>query len=110
MATPNNWWNIQNLQDSEKWSSLSLFLKDIYNILNKGFIPSDNMRGSLKEVTFTAADTDTEVEHGLNYSPQYYLVFNRNGGFIVYSGVSVTTNRFIYLRATDTGTARIFIF
>lgn len=107
---PRNWWNVDNIEDSKRWASLTLFLKDVYNILLKGITPVDNFRGNLVEVTFSAADTDVQVKHGLSYIPSNYFIIGTSAAMSVYDGNTDSTNTYIYLRSSATGTARVFLF
>lgn len=107
---PRNWWNVDNVEDDKKWSSLTLFLKDVYNILLKGITPTDNFRGTLVDVTFSAADTDTEIRHGLQFVPQNYFVVGTSAAMSIYDGSTDATKVFFYLRSNAIGTARVFLF
>jgi len=107
---PRNWWNVQNFEDDKKWPNLTLFLKDVYNILLKGFTLQDNMRGALLTVSFTVANTNTQIKHGLSYVPSNYLVVGASVDMGVYDGSEDSTLDFIYLKSSAIGTARIFVF
>lgn len=110
MSVPRNWWNMDNIALEKRWSSLTLFLKDVYTILSKGLVFQDNFRGAILDVTFTAANADTNILHGLSYTPTRYLVLSRSGNFVVYDGSLPATQKSFYLRSSGTGTASIFIF
>lgn len=107
--SPRNWWNVQEVDESKRWSNLTLFLKDVYNILLKGITPLDNFRGSLLEVNFTAANTDTEIRHGLQFIPSNYFVVGMSAAMSIYDGSS-PDKTFFYLKSSAVGTARVFIF
>ena len=115
--TPGNWWNILNVQDPnveaqthKRWEHITLFLKDVYNILNKGLVFADNIRGALLTITFDAADTETKIEHGLSYAPRNYLVFSASAAMVLYDGDTNTTVKNIYLKSSAAGVARVFVF
>lgn len=110
MPVPRNWWNIENVQEEKRWSSLTLFLKDIYTILSKGIVIQDNFRGVVLDVTFSAADTDTTIVHGLSYTPTKYIVLSRSANFVVYDGAAASDLTNFYLRASATGNVSVFIF
>ena len=106
-----NWWNIIQISDEEERSrATTLFLKDLYNILNKGFTLDDNAKGALIEVSFTATNTDTQIRHQLDFVPSNYLVCGSSVAMQVYDGSATTDRTYVYLRSTAIGTARVFIF
>lgn len=107
---PRNWWNVENVDEAKRWSSATLFLKDVYNILLKGITPTDNFRGALFTVEFTAADTDVQIRHGLQFVPQNYFVVGCSAAMNIYDGSESATNTYFYLRSSAIGTARIFLF
>lgn len=110
MPVPRNWWNIENMQEDKKESSLTLFLKDIYTILSKGIVFQDNFRGVVLDVTFSLADTDTIIPHGLSYTPTKYIVLSRSANFVVYNGSQSGDLQNFYLRSSGTGNISVFIF
>lgn len=112
MTAPRNYWNVQNIEDQkQKDEALTLFLKDVYNILNKGITPSDNFRGALLEFTFTALNTNVAVKHGLNFVPRNYLLCGQDSPMIIYDGSRDNDLTYVYLRAGGTtGIARVFVF
>lgn len=106
---PRNWWNVQNFSDDKKWPNLTLFLKDVYNILIKGLTFEDNVSGALLTVEFLVTNTDTQIKHGLAFVPTKYLVVNKSVSLDIYDGVQSSNQQFIYLRSTVIGTAQIFV-
>jgi hypothetical protein len=111
MTVPRNWWNYQNIPEDKRDESLTLFLKDVYTILNKGITPTDNFRGAAVSVTFSALNTDTYVEHGLAFVPSNYFVIGRSADIRVYDGSSSNDGKLAYFRAAGTtGTVRMFLF
>lgn len=106
---PNNWWNIQNLKETERIPTLTRMLKDFYNILNKGIVPVDNFRGAYLTCVFTATDTNTAFKHGLSFVPQNYFVVGTSVAMSIYDGNS-NDSSFVNLKSTVAGTARIFVF
>ncbi len=109
--TPRNWWNIQNMAEEKRIDATTLMLRDFYNILNKGFIPTDNMRGTLLTVTFTSLNTNTQAQHGLDFIPSNYYVVGLSADMRVYDGSTDNSKNFVNFRcAGTTGTARLFVF
>jgi len=108
---PRNWWNVISIADEkERGQAITLFLKDIYNILNRGVLFKDNVKGALLEVTFGAADTEVEVRHGLDFVPNNYLLVGSTAALSLYDGVTENDKTFCYIRSNATGTARVFFF
>lgn len=108
---PRNWWNVENSGDDEaKARNTTLFLKDVYNILNGGGSLKDNFKGTLLTVTFSSANTDVAIRHGLDVVPSNYIMCGSDVATTVYDGVSSADKTFIYLRASVAATARLFIF
>ena len=107
---PRNWWNIAAIKTEEQQQAITLFLKDVYNILNRGILLKDNVKGALLGVTFSSANADVEIRHGLDFVPNNYLVVGTSSAMSVYDGVTSADKTFFYLRSSATGTARIFIF
>jgi len=107
-----NWWNTDNVGDDNeaKLKAVTLFLKDIYNILNKGFTLNDNAKGALLVVDFEVSNTDTQVRHGLDFVPSNYILFGSDVLMSIYDGTEPANETFIYLRASAIGTARVFLF
>lgn len=108
---PRNWWNIQNISDDEeRVQATTLFLKDVFNILNKGFTLTDNAKGAFLTVTFSLADTDTQIRHGLDFVPTNYLLCGSSVAMSVYDGTLSPDKTFIYLKTSAAGSARLFVF
>jgi hypothetical protein len=108
---PKNWWNIENAEDDESRKlAITLFLKDVYNSLNKGLTIQDHMRGAILSVTFTALNTDTRIGHGLNFVPTNFIVVHQSANIGIYEGSSATNQAFYLKAGVATGTARVFLF
>jgi hypothetical protein len=108
---PRNLWNIDNVTDNEqKMSAITLFSKDVSTILNKNVAFADNIKGTLLSVTFTGANTNTQVRHGLAFTPSNYIVVGLSANMVVYDGTETNNGVYANFQATATGTARIFVF
>jgi len=108
---PRPGWNIESAEDDDKERALSIQLKDYYYILNKGIIPTDNMRGSLLNVTFAALNSNVRISHGLDFAPTNYFVVGLSAPLTVYDGTIVNDKTFANFRCSGTtGAARIFVF
>lgn len=108
---PKNWWNTPNTgTQEEQLKTIGLFLKDVYNILNKGITLSDNLKGALFEVEFAVSNADVQIRHGLDFVPVNYIVCGTDAAIHIYDGSQSGDKTFFYLRASATGNARVFIF
>jgi len=111
MALPRNWWNVDNIEDpDQKMAAITIFLKDIYSVINKNVAVSENLKGGLVTVQFTAANTDTQVRHQLAFVPQNYFVCGLSAEMVIYDATRANDNSFAYLRSSAIGTARVFLF
>lgn len=108
---PRAGYNIESVPKQDQIKAISIFLKDVYSILNHGVIPSDNFRGALLSVTFTALDTNTAIAHGLDFAPQNYFVVGLSADMRIYDGTVLSTKANLTLKcAGSLGTARVFAF
>lgn len=108
---PRNWWNIENTNtEGDKTKAITLFLKDVYNILNKGGTLSDNFKGTILDVEFLVANTDTAFRHGLDFVPTNYIQCGATVSMQIYDGTTVHDQTFIYLKSNAIGLVRIFVF
>lgn len=110
MTSPRNWWNAQIIDEKNRWDNLTLFFKDVYNILSKGITFTDNFRGAELTVIFSASNTETAVKHGLAFIPSNYILVGSSAAMSIYDGATSSDKTFIYLKASATGTARILVY
>ncbi len=87
-----------------------MFLKDVYNILNKGITLNDNVKGVLLAVRFATANVDVDIRHGLDFVPSNYIVCGSDVATSIYDGATAADKTFFYLRASVAATVRVFIF
>lgn len=108
---PKNWWNVANLMDEqERTNAIGLFLKDVYSILSHGWTFQDNAKGALLNVTFTVANSEVKIRHGLDFVPTNYLLCGGTAAMSLYDGVTAADKQFFYLRSSAIGVARVFVF
>lgn len=106
-----NYWNIENSSSPEEQvRDTTRALKEYYDALNNGITIKDNLKGAILNVTFVSANTDTQVRHGLDFAPSNYICCGKDSSFHIYDGTKGSDKVFFYLRASATGSARIFIF
>lgn len=89
---------------------ISVIFEQIKKAINNGLTFSDNFDGKISEVSFTTADTNTSVSHGLGRVPSGYLVLNRSANMVVYDGSSAATSSTFYLRSSAQGTCSVLFF
>lgn len=89
---------------------LSIFGDNVVETINGNLDFSTNFNGKLMSVTFSSANSDVAVSHGLGRVPSGYLVYSRSASMVVYNGSSPSTSSVIYLKASATGTVGLFIF
>lgn len=88
-----------------------IFAKAAEQVINGGLTFADNLRLKTVGATFLAANTNTQIIHGLNFIPVGYIVIGKSASFDVYNGsADVFTKTFITLRAAGTGSATIMVF
>lgn len=88
-----------------------LLANNLGDMLNSGLIFQDNFRIQIVGVTFSAANTNTIVNHNLNAVPIGYLSIGSSAAFIIYNGSqNVLAKTSVTLKASGTGFATIMIF
>jgi len=102
---------ITDLNDqSEKFRYIQLCLQGIVSQVNGNIEFLKNMKAKQVEVVFSAANTNTAVQHGLGYVPNGYIVYRLSAAMIVYDGTGTNSTSVISLKSSATGTAKILIF
>lgn len=111
-STSKNWWNVEKARDDKsRLEAITLFLKDVYNILNKGITPTDHLRGAVYSVTFSSVNSDIRINHGLDFIPNNFLLIHQSAPLGVYAGSTQNSQQFAFLRAGVTiGNAKVFLF
>lgn len=89
---------------------LSVFLDQVKTIINNGLQFVDNFSGKTLTLTFSAANTDTALTHGLGRVPTGYIIIKRSASMVVYDGSAAWTSQLIYLKASATGTVTVLVF
>lgn len=94
----NNANNVSNLTELARL--FSILVGELKTILNGGLFFSDNFNAKTVTVSFTAANSDTRIEHNLGRVPSGYLVTSLSAATIIYSGAQSTTEQYIFLRSS----------
>lgn len=95
-------------EEVPRW--LTIFLKEVKNLLNNGIRFNDNFDGAVVSVTFNQANTDTQVQTRLRRTPQDYIVLNRSANMVIYNGQGASSTGSISLRASAVGTVKLLVF
>lgn len=95
-------------ENFQRYSSKQM--QDVVNILNKGIIFSDNFDGTITNVAFNSANTNTVITHNLERIPSGYLALELSAAMIIYTGSDVSNESQITLKSSAVGTAKILIF
>lgn len=100
-----------NLDSTEQIIRYVSIIKDqIYQIVN-GKIEFDlNIWSSTVDVTFTAANTEVAVSHGLGRVPTGYILVKSSAATALYDGTTTNTASTIYLKASVAATVKIIVF
>jgi len=101
---------LTNTPEEERWNFQSQINDEVKTILNNGLTFTDNFAGKITTVTFSAANTDVAVAHGLGRVPTGYLIISSGASMSVYTGSSAWTSNLIYLRSSATGTVGVIVF
>lgn len=97
-ATPELIKYLKNLNES-----LTKYSFKIGDIFNKGIQITDNLNGIIQTLTFTVADNEYEISHGLKRVPNGYLVLNIDRAAIIYDSGTAWTTTSIYLKSNTAG-------
>lgn len=99
---------LQTLEDLKRY--LNKFGEDVVAQVNGGLTFAENLDATTVSVTFSSANTDTALAHGLNRIPTGYILVGSTAAMGLYDGVNASTASLLYLRASATGTARVLIY
>lgn len=89
---------------------LTLFGEQVARILNNGLDFETNFNSKLVSLTFSSANVDTSVAHGLGRVPSGYIIIGLSADLTVYDGIGTNTTTNLFLRASATGTARLLVY
>lgn len=94
----------------EQMRYVEIFLDNARQQINGNLELIENLRGVVKEISFSAPNVDQSVTHLLGFSPLGYLTIKKSANFNIYDGTGVTNSSVISLKSSAAGTATIFIF
>lgn len=103
--------NIDRINDKEAQASyISKFLDQTKRVVNGGLSFADNFDCKILNITFTAANSDTSLTHGLGRVPEGYIVLRLSTNLMVYDGSIAATVNTISLKGSAIGTATLLLF
>lgn len=97
-------------KDEDKFRFIQVFQQQVQSVVNGKIEFVSNIQSKLKQVTFTATDTDTSIDHGLGIIPNGYFIVGLSAAMIIYDGSLETTSSVIFLRSSAIGIASIMFF
>lgn len=100
--------NVKSQEDLTRFAAQAL--KDIADILNGKVGIEDNTDSIRLTVNFTAANVAQTIQHNLGHMPSGYVLIGSTVAMSVYDGGTAFTDKFIYLKASAIGTARILLY
>lgn len=101
---------IINVPDEKKWEYLTKYLINLTEVINGGLQFENNLRTKIVSHTFSAANTNESVTHGLGFVPNGYILAGSSVSLNLYDGTGTTSKTVISLKASAAGTAKIIFF
>lgn len=103
--------NLSNVKEvPELIRFIQPFLEDVGATINGGLTLNDNMAIVFTEFTFTTANTNYAVRHGLGRVPLGYIPTKQTVAGSLYTGVGSWDSEIIYLKSSVALTATILFF
>lgn len=100
--------SIEDNDEFRRYSSRTI--SSIVDTVNGNLEFDKNFKSQTVEVTFAAANTDTEIMHGLNRTTVHYLIVNKDVACDVYNGNRANVLSACYLRCTVATTLTLILF
>lgn len=99
--------NIKTLEDIVRF--VAIFAKDIVDNINGRLEFDTNLKSDTVEVTFSTANAEKEISHGLGKVPTGYLVKRASAACSIYDGDTKNSATKIYLKSSAAATVRIIV-
>lgn len=96
--------------ESELRIALGKVLQQISFAINGNLDPATNLKVDTQDVTFSSANSDTQVRHSLGRTPVGYWPVSLSAAMTIYDGTVARNANFITLKSSATGSAKLFIF
>lgn len=108
LSLPLDFSNVEELKDFIRYVSPAL--KDIIALVNGNLAFGENIKTSRVSATFDSANSTVAVSHGLNATPNGYIVVKANAGITVFDGSNANNATTLYVQATGAGTVGLLVF
>lgn len=102
--------SIDRAKPEEQPKFISLLFDQIVQALNGRLSISDNFDAKILTVTFSAANIDFFVPHGLGRVPSAYIQAGSTAATNIYDGSVGNSAQLICLRASAASTVRLVVF
>lgn len=102
--------DFDRLEKEELAKFLAKFGDQVVQLLNGNLDFTTNFNCKLLSVTFSVANANTAVPHGLNRVPVGYFITSRSASVIVYDGTSANTSTTLNVRASAMGSVNLIVF
>jgi hypothetical protein len=89
---------------------VQIFLQDAQRVVNGSIELLKNVKLKSKTITFTAANTNVTVQHGLGFTPNGYIMAGGTAAMVIYDGSVTKSSSNITLKSSAAGTATILFF
>jgi len=89
---------------------LSQMTDEIYQVVNGQLQFDQNLKTSTVDVSFTAANTQVPINHGLGRVPTGYIQAKSNVAARVYDGGSANTDSVLYLKSDAIANVKVIVF
>lgn len=100
--------NLDNLSDVTRYATQ--VIREIVDLINGNIRISDNLSVAIRDVNFTASNTEVRVEHGLNRIPSGYILVKSNVSTTIFDGDTSNSTTLIYLKASVAASTKVLIF
>lgn len=100
--------NVATLEDLKRF--VNNFIGDVFGTVNGGLEFKSNLWTDIQDVSFVAANTETQVAHGLQKVPTGYMLCGSNVSTTLYDGTSSWTKTHLYLKSSAIANVKVLIF
>ncbi len=102
--------DIQQVKPEEVQRFVDLFCQDTLDTVNGKLDFATNFACKIIDVSFTAANTDTSVNHGLGRVASKYFPISKSAACDVYAGTAQSTSSTLILKGTAIATVTLVVF
>lgn len=102
--------DIQQVKPDEVARFTDLAFQDIVSTLNGNLDFQTNFNCKILSVTFSAANTQVAISHGLGRIPAGYLQISSSVAASVYNGDSSSSSSVLYLKSSAPATVGLIVF